>query len=54
MVGRAADRDHVNQFIRQRSHRLVLLAIEVEVLNLLGGVFEAVAADELVVEVLLA
>src|ERR1700730_2482737 len=53
-LGRAAQRHLVDQRIRQRRHRLLALAFEVEVLNPLRLGLEAVTLDELVVEVLLA
>ena len=54
MVPRARQRDHVDQLVRERRRGLVLLAVQVQVLNLARGVLEPVALDQLVVEVLLA
>ncbi len=53
-VGRAAQRDGVDERVGDRGHRLLALAFEVEVLDLLRLGLVAVALDELVVEVLLA
>ncbi len=47
-------RDFVDHLERDRGGRFLLLAVEVEVLDLLGRGFEAVAAREVVVEVLAA
>src|SRR4051812_20099514 len=54
VVGRPAERHGVDQLVRHRRGRLVALAVEVEVLDLLRGRLEAVAHRERVVEVLLA
>src|ERR1035437_125340 len=50
----AAQRDGVDQRVGDRGHRLLALAFEVEVLDLLRVRLVAVALDEVVVEVLLA
>ena len=49
-----AQRDHVDQGVGDRRHRLLALALQVEVLDDFRLLLEAVAADEVVVEVLLA
>ena len=49
---RAEQRDLVDHLERDRGGGLLLLAVEVEVLDLLRRGFEAVAAREVVVEVL--
>ena len=46
--------DLVDQLVGHRGDRLALVALEVQVLDLLGRVLEAVAAREVVVEVLAA
>src|SRR4051794_3292165 len=54
VVGRPAQRHGVDELVRHRGGRLVALAVEVEVLDLLRRRLEAIAHGERVVEVLLA
>src|SRR4051794_22000064 len=54
VVGRPAQRHGVDELVGHRGGRLVALAVEVEVLDVLRRLLEAVAHGERVVEVLLA
>src|SRR5438874_11926006 len=52
-IGRTAQRHRVDELVGDRCHGLVALAFQIEVLDPARVRLEAVAADELVVEVLL-
>jgi hypothetical protein len=51
---RPAQRHHVDELVGERRARVLALAVQVQVLDLTGRLFEAIALHQVVVEVLLA